>query len=737
VVFRTAWSGWPNKLEETILKGLSVAISLLFAMLLGLFPALVQAATGDIVSVAPGTLTLSAPAGVAVDSLGNLYIADSSNNRVLMVAAGTGTVSTVGASANLSLGLNHPSSVAVDSTGAIYINDGAINHRVLKVAADGQSFGTVAGLTHPYNIAVDSADNLYVADFNDNIVQMVAADGTVSTVAGTAAPVSGDGGQATSAQLFGPINVALDSDGNLYITEYFHNTVRMVTNVDHGNLIYTVAGNTLQGFSGDGGPAASARLSLGSSSGLALDAKGNLYIADTGNNRVRKVSAVASLSGTMTTVAGTGVAGASGDNGPALAAQLNQPYAVALDASGNLYISDRGNNKVRKVVDLPVVTASSPGGTFSAPQNVTLSSNKPATIYYTVDSSTPTTGSPVFPAQGLTIGANTTLTYFAVDASGNQSAPATLGFVVLPGAPGNVQATSGNAFATVSFSAPGFSAGSPITSYTVTSNPGNISASGSASPVTVTGLTNGTTYSFTVTASNGINNSPASAASNSVTPYLLTLSIGAPSKSFLKQGDSVSFVVSYVGATGITLGSGDVTLNTTGTASGSVAVSGTGTLARSVTISNVTGNGSLGISIASGTATGGPLSAAAAGPSATSTVDSAAPTLAVATLGGNTTTSNNTLRVTGSVLDADGIASVTLNGVSQTLTGGAFNSALALSPGANLISVVATDLAGNQTSDIRTISYDPTAPLVGFAAATPADGSSTDQQAATVAGTLM
>jgi len=719
-----------------MLKRLALVVSVMCVVLLGMFSESGHAATGDIVTVGAGGL--SSPAGVTVDGAGNLYIADSANNRVLMVAAGTGAVSTVGA--NLNLGLNRPSSVAVDSTGAIYINDRG-NHHVLKVAADQLSVSIVqpSVLTHPYNIALDSSDNLYVVSFVGNTVMMVSPDGSViSTVAGNGTsglPSNGDGGPATFAELNNPTDIALDSTGNLYISENYTNTIRMVTSADTGNIIYTVAGNKSLGYSGDNGLATSASLHL--PSGLVVDGNGNLYFADMGNNRVRKVSAVASRGGTITTVAGTGTAGYSGDSIPAITAQLNQPSAVAVDSSANLYIADLGNNRVRKIVDLPIVTSSPAGGQFLAPQTVSLTSDKTATIYYTTDSSNPTTSSPSIPTTGqISVGATTTLKYYAVDASGNQSDQVTLSFVILPGAPGNVTATGGNAQAQVSFSAPSFSAGFPITSYTVTSNPGNISVSGSASPITVTGLTNGTSYSFTVTASNGVNSSPASAASNSVTPYLLALSIGAPSQSVLKQGDSVSYTVTYTGATSVTLAAGNITLNKTGSANGTLAVSGSGTLSRTVTVSNVTGDGSLGISVAAGTATGGTLTAPASAPSTTCAVDSTAPTLAVSTLAGATTTSYNTLSVTGSAHDADGIAGVTLNNVPLTLTGGAFNSALTLSAGANAITLVATDKAGNQTTDTRTINFDPTTPLISFSAATPADGSSTDQPGATVAGTL-
>ena len=141
--------------------------------------------------------------------------------------------------------------------------------------------------------------------------------------------ISGDGGQATSAQLNNPVGVAVDAQGSLYIADYANNRVRKVS----GGIITTVAGTGTAGYSGDGGQATSAQLNF--PVGVAVDAQGSLYIADSGNYRVRKVSG-----GIITTVAGTGTAGYSGDGGQATSAQLNVPFGVAVDAQGNLYIAD-------------------------------------------------------------------------------------------------------------------------------------------------------------------------------------------------------------------------------------------------------------------------------------------------------------------------------------------------------------------------------------------------------------
>ena len=153
---------------------------------------------------------------------------------------------------------------------------------------------------------------------------------------------SGDGGPATSAELNGPEVVALDSAGNLYIAEYYNNRIRKVAAAT--GIITTVAGNGTQNYSGDGGAATSA--ALWSPTGVAVDSANNLYIADFGNHRIRKVDAA---TGIITTVAGNGTLGYSGDGGPATSAELGDPTQVVLDSVGNLIIADPGNNRVRKV----------------------------------------------------------------------------------------------------------------------------------------------------------------------------------------------------------------------------------------------------------------------------------------------------------------------------------------------------------------------------------------------------
>jgi uncharacterized protein (TIGR03437 family) len=314
------------------------------------------------------------PTDVAVDAAGDLFIADESNSRVRKVAAG-GTITTVAGSGSQGYSgdgagatgaqFNGLCGLALDNSGNLYIMDCG-NQRIREVAAgivttfvggginDG-GLGVFANLNQPTAVARDNAGNTYVADPGNNRIRKVAADGTIATIAGTGITgSSGDGAPAANAQLNAPRGVALDASGNLYIADTGNFRIRKM---DASGNISTVAGSGTAGYSGDGASALKAR--IGYIYGLALDAAGNLYIADVTHNVVRKVTAA----GAISTVAGTGIAGYSGDGAAATKAQLNGPYDVAVDTAGNLYIADYNNNCVRIVSKSGTITTFAGTGT--------------------------------------------------------------------------------------------------------------------------------------------------------------------------------------------------------------------------------------------------------------------------------------------------------------------------------------------------------------------------------------
>jgi sugar lactone lactonase YvrE len=308
---------------------------------------------------------LSYSYGVAVDSAGSLYIADANNHRirkvtapgVITTVAGTGAAGFSGDGGTATAArLFFPAGVAVDSAGNLYIADTS-NSRIRKVTAAGVistlagtgSYGssgdggaaTAAQISYPRGVAVDGAGNLYIADVNGHRIRKVTPAGVISTLAGTgSAGYSGDGGAATAAQLNYPGGVAVDSAGNLYIADSYNFRVRKVT---PAGVISTVAGNGTCCYSGDGAAATAARLAY--PFGVAVDSAGSLYIADQSNSRIRKVTSA----GVISTLAGTGSAGYSGDGGAATAAQLYYPYGVAADSAGNVYIADSSNHRIRKI----------------------------------------------------------------------------------------------------------------------------------------------------------------------------------------------------------------------------------------------------------------------------------------------------------------------------------------------------------------------------------------------------
>ncbi|MFJ2776966.1 hypothetical protein [Kitasatospora sp. NPDC087315] len=324
---------------------------------------------------------LNGPGGMAVGPQGDLYIADTDNHRVRRVSASDGTITTVAGTDEWTKDDNgvpatrarlfRPFGVTVGPQGDLYIADTS-NHRVRRVSASDQTITTVAGmgaqgyagdggpatqaeLHRPLAVALSPQGDLYIADEDNQRVRRVSAsDGTITTVAGTGKRgYGGDGGPATRAQLNSPTEVAVGPQGDLYIVDQGNHRVRRVSASD--GTITTVAGTGKEGHDGDGGPAT--RAQLNSPDGVALSPQGDLYIADEGNQRVRRVSA---SDGTITTVAGTGKEGHGGDGGPATRAQLDSPAAVALSPQGDLYIADEVGHTVRKVTFTAAAPAPAP-----------------------------------------------------------------------------------------------------------------------------------------------------------------------------------------------------------------------------------------------------------------------------------------------------------------------------------------------------------------------------------------
>ena len=308
---------------------------------------------------------LDLPVGLTVDKAGNLYIADHYSQRVRRVDA-AGMINTVAGTGDPGYGgdgrpalvakLNFPSGVAVDMAGNLYIADSG-NDRVRRVDPSG-TITTIAGagehgydwdgpavaarLAFPTDVAVDGSGNLYFTGPFSFGIRRVDAAGILSEVAGSGEPYDGPEDEERLSRDRG---VAVDGSGNVYIANIYNNYVR---SVDATETVTIIAGTKEPGYGGDGGPAVEAQLSFPAD--VAVDKAGNVYIADTGNHRIRRVD----TAGIITTIAGTGEPGYGGDGGPAAEAKLASPYALALDGSGNLYVADLGNYRIR------VLTQASP-----------------------------------------------------------------------------------------------------------------------------------------------------------------------------------------------------------------------------------------------------------------------------------------------------------------------------------------------------------------------------------------
>jgi uncharacterized protein (TIGR03437 family) len=325
------------------------------------------AAAGD--GLQATSISLLQPVGVGVNG-GNVYITDTLDNRLRKVSS-VGIITTVagngipGGGGNggpaSQAGLNGPLDFGFDPAGDLYLSTGLVireitaSGTIMAFAGTGPGYGgdggpaTQAELYGPADAVGDSNGNVYISDKVNNLIRKVNSSGVISTYAGNAATraagFAGDGGLATEAELSTPYQLALDSSDNLYIADYGNSRVRKITPDD---IISTVAGGG-PGPLGDGGPATSASVG-GNLTGVAVDAAGNLYIAT--NARIRKVDAA---TGNISTIAGTETAGFSGDGGLATLAMINGAASIAVDGSGNVYFSDVANLRVRMLTPVQIV----------------------------------------------------------------------------------------------------------------------------------------------------------------------------------------------------------------------------------------------------------------------------------------------------------------------------------------------------------------------------------------------
>ena len=317
---------------------------------------------------------LASPEGIAVDAQGNIYIADTDNCRIrkitpdgkIQTIAGTGIPGTLGDNGTATQArLAYPVSVAVDSAGNVYIGE---EYGIRKINSATQIISTIVGLGNTVvdgpaltsavgstlGLAVDAEGDVYVADGDNDVVRVIIGT-NIKTIAGTAgkAGFGGDGGTGAAALLNEPVGITLDSSGNLYVADQDNDRIREIT--AQGN-ISTVAGASH--FGGDNGPATAALLHLPMHA--MGDANGNLYVSDGANNRIRKIDGT----GNITTIAGTGVCGYTGDNGPAAQATICGPTELALDSIGDIYFADTDNLVVRKISTGGVITTYAGTGTY-------------------------------------------------------------------------------------------------------------------------------------------------------------------------------------------------------------------------------------------------------------------------------------------------------------------------------------------------------------------------------------
>lgn len=317
-------------------------------------------------SVVAISSSVNHPAELVIDGAGNTYFSELNSNRIRKVSpsgiittiAGTGVAGYSGDGGPATAAkLSMPFGIDIDNAGNVYFAD-CLNHRVRKISTSGiittvagNGIGgfsgnggpaTAAAMLGPTYIRFDHSGNLYISDNSNNMLRKVNTSGIITTIAGTGViGYTGDGGAATNARLYSPSGMAIDISGNVYLCDYGNNVVRKIT---AAGVISTFAGTGIAGYTGDGGPATAARFK--SVQDVVIDAAGNFILADTKNHVVRKIN----TAGIISTLAGTGIAGFSGDGGPATLANFKEPGGFGIDPTGNLHIADVHNHRIRKFI---------------------------------------------------------------------------------------------------------------------------------------------------------------------------------------------------------------------------------------------------------------------------------------------------------------------------------------------------------------------------------------------------
>jgi sugar lactone lactonase YvrE len=515
------------------------------------------------------------PMGVAVDAEGNLYLADSNNDRIRRVDGQTGLITTVAGNGTAGYAgdgglavaamIGNPGGLALDGAGNLYFAD-SNNDAIRRIDAFSGIITTVAGLpqmngyagdqgpataarlSKPEGLALDAAGDIYIADTGNHAIREVSATtGKIRTVAGTGAPgYNGDHILAINAQLDGPWSLSVGPDGSLYIADTTNQRVRLLTAAT--GMITTIAGTGIQGDAGDG--AAAALALLNAPAAVLLDPAGNLYIADSGNNRIREIRVA---TGNIQTLSGSSAEGFSGDGGPSNLASMYGPYALVFDQSGNLFFSDMFNNRVREihasVSTLPVFPVMRVGK-VSAPQiqglmnngNAPLTVGTPTLLNAQLDPATTTCNA------SLTLTFNTTANVcnFGVDFAPTNVGADVLGTVTAPSNAGNSPATihlSGEVLTVQPTTLSLSSSRNPSLIGTAVTFTATISAGGETTTGTVSFLSNGTAIAGCGNITEGSNH--AAACSTSALP-LGPSSITASYSGDANDASSVSSTVVQV-----------------------------------------------------------------------------------------------------------------------------------------------------------------------------------------------